>query len=325
MTYPAWQDVLESGKSLLRGTGAWRGAQVSVIVPVFNKAAHLADCLESVRNQSLRRIEILCVDDCSTDESAAIVERHARADGRVRLLRMTRNGGPGASRNFGLRKARADFVFFLDADDLLPADSLQTLWQLAASTGSPLVRGSLANCSAQRPGIWTTGEGGAPDRRNFRLLDEPALWLPYFFVCYLYSRRLLAANRITFPELRAGEDPVFLAASLVAADSISATSDLCYIYRRDGSLAQRRNTSSHLKDFVEHAALVKGIYLSSGHERCWWDKCERFLFDDVLLLMSQVDLTEAERGTIVQSLRRIWPEYSSELDFAAAGNSLALK
>jgi teichuronic acid biosynthesis glycosyltransferase TuaG len=95
---------------------------VSIITPVFNAERWLEDMLASVAAQSFTNWEHLLVDDGSTDSSAALIERAARADPRIRLLRMPGNGGPARARNAALELAKGRYIAFLDADDLwLPA------------------------------------------------------------------------------------------------------------------------------------------------------------------------------------------------------------
>ena len=103
----------------------------SVIVPVFNDASWLRDCLDSVSNQTLRDIEIICVDDGSTDGSAAILAEYAAKDKRLKIVTQE-NRGQGAARNCGLEIARGEYVYFMDADDELAADdALERLVALA--------------------------------------------------------------------------------------------------------------------------------------------------------------------------------------------------
>jgi hypothetical protein len=247
-----------------------------------------------------------------------ISEQHAVADARVIRLRTESNSGPGAARNLGLLRASGTYVFFLDADDVLPGNSLQVLYEIATSTGSVLVRGALADSSDEQEGQWTGSEIRVGfDRIGFRLLEEPRLWIPYFFHSYLYSREFLRKHDIAFPDLRAGEDPVFLAKCLVLAPSISATSIPSYTYRRDGSSGQPRNTLRHARDFLKHVGLIMETYIGSGHRQCWYAKCESFMLDDALLLLSQVQMSPAEKQEIYEGMRKIWPQLAaSSLEFA---------
>lgn len=102
---------------------------VSVIVPAYNAEATLDETLRSVRGQTHRALEIIVVDDGSTDSTRALAERHAAADARVRVLRQT-NAGVAAARNAGWQQARSPFIAFVDADDLWAPAKIER--QLAA-------------------------------------------------------------------------------------------------------------------------------------------------------------------------------------------------
>lgn len=92
--------------------------RASVVIPVYNAELYLERCLDSVRAQTIRDIEIICVDDGSTDRSAAMLERYARLDPRIRVIRQ-QNEFAGAARNKGLADARGTFVYFMDSDDYI--------------------------------------------------------------------------------------------------------------------------------------------------------------------------------------------------------------
>ena len=97
---------------------------LSFIVPVFNVAPYIVNCLDSLRHQTLREIEIICVDDGSTDESAEIIEKIAKKDCRIRLIRQE-NLGVSRARNAGIEVARAEFIAFVDGDDYLDLEAAQ--------------------------------------------------------------------------------------------------------------------------------------------------------------------------------------------------------
>ena len=92
--------------------------RLSVIIPVYNAEPYLRRCLDSVLTQSCRDLEVICVDDGSTDGSAALCDAYAAADPRLRVIRQE-NLSAGAARNRGLAAATGEFVHFLDADDWL--------------------------------------------------------------------------------------------------------------------------------------------------------------------------------------------------------------
>jgi glycosyltransferase involved in cell wall biosynthesis len=245
-----------------------RSPLVSVVVPVFDKAPYLRDCLSSIMVQSLDDIEIICVDDGSTDGSLAILADAARRDSRVFLMRNIDNSGAALSRNAGIHLARGKFVQFTDADDILPRDALRTLYDLALADGVPLVRGGLS---------WFWGDptvGGLDSANNqyhrnhsvriadshrVRFADEPNLWIPWWHTTYLIDLSFLRKIRASYPNLSDGEDPVFMASLLSEAESVSTTSEITYLAR--SSREPRRRLLKHAIDFVRHAAMVRRISL----------------------------------------------------------------
>ena len=107
--------------------------RISIVIPVFNAAAHLRRCLDSVVKQTLRDIEIICVDDGSTDGGAALLAEYAARDARLKSVAQP-NVGQGAARNRGLAQACGEYVYFMDADDELAApDALERLVAVAAA------------------------------------------------------------------------------------------------------------------------------------------------------------------------------------------------
>lgn len=104
---------------------------ISVIVPIYNSAQYLDECLNSLINQQYTKFEIICVDDCGTDTSMEIAQRFARQDPRIKILYHASNLGLGPARNTGLEHAKGKYVFFLDSDDFLHPAALEQLYSTA--------------------------------------------------------------------------------------------------------------------------------------------------------------------------------------------------
>lgn len=111
---------------------------VSVIIPVYNAEKYVRETLDCVCNQTLRDIEIICVDDGSTDGSLAILEEYAARDGRFRILQQ-KNQYAGVARNNGMAIAKGKYLSFLDADDLFLPDMLERMYRRAEETGAEMV------------------------------------------------------------------------------------------------------------------------------------------------------------------------------------------
>ena len=105
---------------------------VSVVVPMYNSARYIKSCLVSVLNQTLKNLEVICVDDASTDDTVKIVSELAAKDRRIKLCKHGRNsGGPSEPRNTGIRLSRGKYIAFLDSDDMYMKSALEELVSVA--------------------------------------------------------------------------------------------------------------------------------------------------------------------------------------------------
>lgn len=101
---------------------------ISVIVPVYNVETYLEECLDSIQNQTYTDLEVILVNDGSTDGSKAICERYCQTDKRFRLINQS-NQGQSVARNTGVTASRGEFIAFVDSDDMILANYLETLMQ----------------------------------------------------------------------------------------------------------------------------------------------------------------------------------------------------
>jgi glycosyltransferase involved in cell wall biosynthesis len=115
-------------------------AQVSVIIPVYNTGAFLRECLESVLGQTLTQIEVIVINDGSTDDCAAILDEYARADPRVTVVHNARNRGVSAARNRGIDLATGAYIGFVDSDDVVAPEMYRVLLTTALDQGADMVK-----------------------------------------------------------------------------------------------------------------------------------------------------------------------------------------
>ena len=102
--------------------------KISIIIPAYNVEKYLRECLDSCINQTLKDIEIICVDDCSTDNSYKILEEYQQKDSRIRIFRQEQNNRQGTARNKGLEIATGEYVWFVDSDDYIDTKACQILY-----------------------------------------------------------------------------------------------------------------------------------------------------------------------------------------------------
>ena len=216
-------------------------AEISVIIPVFNTEQYLDRCLDSVLGQDLEDLEVICVDDVSTDGSAALIQRRARKDSRLRYIRQEVNAGPGQARNRGIDAATGRYVYFLDSDDWIEPDLLSRMLRMADETGRDVIINSsfVKEYDGNGKKEYGTRFGfleeapRAYDTDTVLLLFPPVLW------ARLYRRSYLADNNIRFPDLRGGgEDNYFTTlAELPLPDLFVFRGPYYHYFQRDGSLA----------------------------------------------------------------------------------------
>ena len=174
---------------------------VTVIVPCFNYARYLRQCVESLSRQSYTQWECIIVDDGSTDDTSAVCAELGGSESRIRTIRQT-NAGLSAARNAGIRRASGEFVQFLDADDLLQSEKLAThVGYLRAHAGVDIVAGNAAYVNERadgRPRVWSSrpveGDGAAALQAlvygNPLMVNSPLLRRQVFDLVGMFNENL---------------------------------------------------------------------------------------------------------------------------------------
>ncbi len=180
-------------------------ADVSVVVPVYNVAPYLARCLDSLLAQTVRPREIICVDDASTDGSAEMLRAYERrCSGRIRVLRNERNGGLGAARDAGMRAASGAFLMFVDSDDEVPPDYVQTYMRAMEAQPCDILIGGYRLCGGRRQVVRLFPHADAS------LLLFSAAWGK------LFCRAFLVRYGLRFSGIRYAEDTYLSLCALAA-------------------------------------------------------------------------------------------------------------
>ena len=113
--------------------------KVSVIIPIYNVEDYLPKCLESVINQTYKNLEIICVDDCSPDNSSQILKEYENKDKRIKIVNRKQNGGLSAARNSGMDVATGEYIYFLDSDDWIDLDYIEKMVQAMEESEAEIV------------------------------------------------------------------------------------------------------------------------------------------------------------------------------------------
>ncbi|MEU9317484.1 CDP-glycerol glycerophosphotransferase family protein [Streptomyces sp. NPDC048295] len=240
--------------------------RLSVVVPVHNAEDHLEDCLRSVAEQSVTDIEVVLVDDGSTDGSTAIAEDFAAHDRRFRLVRRP-NGGPGAARNTGVRHTTpgVPHLAFADSDDIVVHDGYARMLASLESTGSDLATGN----------VWRLDERGRRQAAQYRWLThtrtrthigrDPRLLADRFAWNKVFRRSFWDRHAFTFPEGRLYEDaPVVIPAHYLAG-SVDVLHEHVHYWRvREGSIVRRRTDVQGVRDRIAACEQVSAFLAGRG-------------------------------------------------------------
>jgi glycosyltransferase involved in cell wall biosynthesis len=243
---------------------------ISIIIPVYNAEIYLDSCLNSATQQTLKKIEIICVDDASTDTSRDILSRFAGNDTRVKIIKHDKNKGEGASRNTGLDNARGEYVFHLDADDTIPLDALEKLYTEAYNHGSDMVKGrfNIVHESGEIQYLnWST-----PNEKVLNTNIQKSAFLqkiPTSHCTYIYKRQFLNQHNIRYrTDLIIGLDLVVLTTALCLASTVTLIPEIVYHYYQSKTSVIRGKLSIEIaKDAIRTKRITADILNAKGlHE-----------------------------------------------------------
>lgn len=208
---------------------------ISVIVPVYNVERYLAECLDSILAQTLRDIQIICVNDGSTDNSGTILEQYQKKDARIKVIHQENRGLSGA-RNAGMSAADGKYVGFVDSDDFVAPDMMETLYSLAERNHAEIAIGDLYLYDHNTKAISTYRDQALYERLNGTCTDLPQcpeLIRQIGATDRIYLRSFLEENAAEFPVGLIYEDAAFTAQTLVRAKRVAVSSRKLYYYRKN--------------------------------------------------------------------------------------------
>ena len=122
--------------------------KLSVIIPVYNVEEYLNECLDSITNQTLEGIEIICIDDGSTDNSPNLLKEYQKKDQRIKII-TKENGGQATARNLGIKEAHGEYIAFIDSDDFIEPEMLEKLYTKAKNNNLDIAMCKIATYNNQ--------------------------------------------------------------------------------------------------------------------------------------------------------------------------------
>ena len=254
-------------------------SKVSVIIPVYNTEKFLRKCLDSVCNQTLQDIEIICINDCSTDGSLEILREYARKDNRIKLIELFENGGAAKARNIGIDIAHGEYIGFVDSDDFVDLDFYEKLYKKAVETGADAVKGKLylydINTNKVYLEAWIDiNDSVKKNKANF-----------YFtFTTAIYKSSLIKEYNIRFLEgLIHFEDPYFTIMAAIHYNKLEVIDDAKYYYINNPNSTSRKNiTKEQAKSIVYGADVVLDLLNNANIDKLHYEIVFNYVVNQLL-------------------------------------------
>lgn len=223
--------------------------KVSVIVPVYNIEAYIEKCVNSLMTQSYANIEIILVDDGSTDNSVGLCDSFAKTDERIKVIHKI-NGGLSSARNVGISQAVGDFIVFVDGDDFVTEDYVETLLNACLKNECKIAACGYFEYYSEDSFKVICGENDSVKTSEEAITDIFTMKNEISVVAWnkMYSADLIKNNNILFPEQKIHED-VFTTYRLCATtDKIAYVKKPCYYYvQRIGSIMNQKFSKKRLQ------------------------------------------------------------------------------
>lgn len=246
--------------------------KISVIIPVYNVEKYLEECLDSIINQTLTDIEIICINDGSTDYSLNILKEYEKKDKRIKIINQE-NKGLGATRNVGMKIAKGEYISFIDSDDYISKDAFESLYTNAKNNDSDTVLFKIARFDESsidytKPIFELENTFKNEDFNNFKFNhnDIKKYIINNSFSAWskLYKREFLNKNKFEFPINIAYEDVPFHVSVLLKSNKISFVPNFHYYYRLS-NYDSITHTESNAKDIFRIIDKVEKILIENNY------------------------------------------------------------
>ena len=301
--------------------------KISVIIPVYNVEKYLPKCLDSVINQTLKEIEIICVDDGSTDNSINVLEKYSKIDERIKILRQT-NKKAGAARNLGIHNAIGKYIFFMDSDDWIDNNCLEKLYiKISEEKSDICIYGMLrydnetqkvtpnnyfdTSCYKKRPHNVCTYK----DIKN-------AIFRRFGPVCKLYKKSIFSEYDAFFQTgLIIGEDVLTHIKCILLAKKISILDENLYYYRvnrRGSSMTDVKNSlNENIYDVFLFIEAVKKFLLDNNFYYELENNFIDFVLDQLCFHVSRMPSSSEIKTEFIKRANKLATSLNKELVFSS--------
>ena len=288
---------------------------ISVIMPVYNSSGFLNKSIDSIQKQTLNDIEIICVDDGSTDNSLEVLNDLKDKYGNIRII-CQENSGPGVARNTGIKNAQGEYIAFLDSDDIyLDETALEKMYNLGKSEDFDLICANLKRINQDY--TIDTHYDFINSRFTYfykkDVLNSEDYGIPFAFYRNIFKRSFLEENNIIFPNLRFGEDPVFMVNTLTNINKFLALPLDLYGYNHSigGGVNEKIFSFRRKYDYIKHFKEIFDILKNNNLNSIF--SIYKIEFIDYLVYSNNIH--DKEKNKIIKNLFKNYNEYFDENEY----------
>lgn len=253
--------------------------KISVIIPVYNSSTYLRKCLDSVVNQTLKDIEIIVINDGSTDDSKNIIEEYLCKYKNIIFIDQE-NKGIGKTRNIGIKKATGEYITFIDSDDYIKENMLEEYYKYAKKHNFDLVIGSYIKKINNKEIIF---ENNKFKTGNVKTTPQILYLIEYGPWAKLYKREMLINNNIYFDEKRKYEDMPFVSKALLKSKLIGQITEPYYYYIIHNN-SETTTMDKRVFDILDILKEIKDYYKREYYLR---DELDYVIIDKITTYMLQ--------------------------------------
>lgn len=264
--------------------------KVSIIVPIYNVENYLDKCLDSLVKQTLENIEIILINDGSTDNSEKIISKYMKSYGDKIVLINQKNGGQASARNAGIKIARGEFLMFVDSDDWLDYVAAEKIYSTAIDENADLVTFGAYEVKNNVAYDYNFISFSTNDVKKDFVLNKTSVW------GLLIRRKVILDNNLFFPEIKAYEDIAIVSLYGLFANKIINLPDRYYYYLiRQGSTMNQLSYNAKLECVFDAMNYLDKLYKNNDFYEDYNDELE-FIYIEHLLHASSLRVINYNEG-----------------------------
>ena len=284
--------------------------KLSTIIPVYNVEKYLANCLESVINQDLKDIEIICVNDGSTDGSLSILKEYSKIDERIMIVNQ-KNHGQAIARNVGLSIASGEYIHFIDSDDYIGPNSYKKLYKISKKHNTDVTIFNFIIKDLAGKTIINPQKTNLPREKVFSLKENQDYFMYNCAVWNkLFKKSFLVHNKILFQDYKMAEDILFSIKSEITSHKMIYVDDRFYYHHaRENSKVQTIGS-----DWYDHLSVVKEIKTLAEKQpqnSIINTKIEKIILS--LILEASIRISHTEKDNFKKLAFEMFPEESRKI------------